>query len=129
MAKRGRILMLWLLILFITISITAKPRLIIMTDIGGGDSDDQQSMVRLMTLANKFDIEGLLACSTLTRKNATTTRPEVIAEIINTYRDVRLNLLIHEPGFPTKIFLLSQIKRRLANQFKIGKDYDTEASD
>lgn len=94
-----------------------------------GDPDDQQSMVRLMTLANKFDIEGLLACSTLTRKNATTTRPEVIAEIINTYRDVRQNLLIHEPGFPTKIFLLSQIKRRLANQFKIGKDYDTEASD
>jgi uncharacterized membrane protein len=37
-----------------------KPRLIVLTDIGG-DPDDQQSMVRLMVYANEFDIEGLIA--------------------------------------------------------------------
>ncbi len=38
----------------------AKPRLIVLTDIGG-DPDDQQSMVRLLVHANEFDIEGLIA--------------------------------------------------------------------
>jgi len=37
-----------------------KPRLIVLTDIGG-DPDDQQSMIRLMTCANAFDIQGLIA--------------------------------------------------------------------
>ena len=38
----------------------AKPRLLVLTDIGG-DPDDQQSMIRLMTYANEFEIEGLIA--------------------------------------------------------------------
>ncbi len=38
----------------------AKPRLFVLTDIGG-DPDDQMSMVRLMTYANHMDIEGLVA--------------------------------------------------------------------
>ena len=37
-----------------------KPRLLVLTDIGG-DPDDQQSMIRLMTYANEFEIEGLIA--------------------------------------------------------------------
>jgi len=37
-----------------------KPRLIVLTDIGG-DPDDQQSMIRLMAFANEFEIEGLIA--------------------------------------------------------------------
>ena len=37
-----------------------KPRLVVLTDIGG-DPDDQQSMIRLMVYANEFDIEGLIA--------------------------------------------------------------------
>src|SRR6185295_4640279 len=38
----------------------ARPRLIVLTDMGG-DPDDQQSMIRLMLYANEFDIEGLIA--------------------------------------------------------------------
>ncbi len=34
----------------------AKPRLIVLTDIGG-DPDDQQSMIRLMLYSNEFEIE------------------------------------------------------------------------
>ncbi len=37
-----------------------RPRLIVLTDIGG-DPDDQQAMVRLLTYANEFEIEGLIA--------------------------------------------------------------------
>ena len=37
-----------------------KPRLFVLTDIGG-DPDDQMSMVRLMTYANHMEIEGLVA--------------------------------------------------------------------
>ena len=38
-----------------------RPRLLVLTDIGG-DPDDQQSMIRLMVYANEFVIEGLAAC-------------------------------------------------------------------
>lgn len=41
----------------------AKPRLLVLTDIGG-DPDDQQLMIRLMTYANEFEIEGLIASAT-----------------------------------------------------------------
>src|SRR5690242_2225619 len=37
-----------------------RPRLAVLTDIGG-DPDDQQSMIRLMVYANEFDLELLLA--------------------------------------------------------------------
>ena len=37
-----------------------RPRLFVLTDIGG-DPDDQQSLVRLMVYANEFQIEGLVA--------------------------------------------------------------------
>ena len=42
------------------VSAAEKPRLFVLTDIGG-DPDDQMSMVRLMTYANHIDIEGLAA--------------------------------------------------------------------
>ena len=38
----------------------ARPRLLVLTDIGG-DPDDMQSMRRLMLYSNEFRIEGLIA--------------------------------------------------------------------
>ena len=43
-----------------TLHAQQKPRLVVLTDIGG-DPDDQMSMVRLMTYSNQIDIEGLVA--------------------------------------------------------------------
>jgi predicted outer membrane protein len=37
-----------------------KPRLAVLTDIGG-DPDDRQSMIRVMVYANEFEIEALVA--------------------------------------------------------------------
>jgi len=45
-----------------------RPRLCVLTDIGG-DPDDQQSMVRLMVYANEFEIEGLIASAAGCRGN------------------------------------------------------------
>jgi Protein of unknown function (DUF1593) len=44
---------------------TLKPRLVVLTDIAPGDRepDDQESLVRLMVYADRFEFEGLIACS------------------------------------------------------------------
>ena len=72
-------------------SAAEKPRLFVLTDIGG-DPDDQMSMVRLMTYANHIDIEGLVA-----NRRGQYVR---IEKIVETYGKVRDNLELHEPGFP-----------------------------
>src|SRR5947208_562234 len=80
----------------------AKPRLLVLTDIGG-DPDDQQSLIRLMTYANEFEIEGLIASATGTpgELKKEITRTELICEIVAAYGKVRPNLLLHHPDYPT----------------------------
>jgi hypothetical protein len=75
----------------------AKPRLLVLTDIGG-DPDDQMSLVRLLTYANHMDIEGLVA----TPPGGATrpVNPDHIHRIVEAYGKVRDNLELHEPGFP-----------------------------
>lgn len=110
---------------------TSRPRLAVLTDIGG-DPDDQQSMIRLMVYANEFEIEALIASAAGTRgelKDAVT-RPNLIRQIINAYDDVRPNLQRHATGWPTAQHLLACVKsgnprRERAN---IGEGHDTEGS-
>ena len=108
-----------------------KPRLAVLTDIGG-DPDDRQSLVRLMVYANEFEIEGLIASAAGTpgelKKHVV--RPELIREIVSAYGEVRENLLRHKPGYPEAERLLERIKsgnphRGVAN---IGEGKDTEGS-
>ncbi len=87
-----------------------RPRLAILTDIGG-DPDDQQSMVRLMMYANEFQIEALIASASGTRgelKKAVT-RPDLILEIIGRYEQVLPNLQKHASGWPEA----EQLRRRV----------------
>jgi Protein of unknown function (DUF1593) len=109
----------------------AKPRLLVLTDIGG-DPDDQQSMIRLMTYANEFEIEGLIASATNTsaERKQSGIRPDLIREIVESYGKVRPNLLLHRPDYPPAGQLLDRIKsgnprRGLKN---LGAGYDTEGS-
>ncbi|MBL9200805.1 MAG: DUF1593 domain-containing protein, partial [Opitutaceae bacterium] len=79
-----------------------RPRLAVLTDIGG-DPDDQQSLVRLLVYANEFEIEVLLASAAGTRgelKEAVT-RPDLIRQLVDAYGQVRPNLLRHAAGWPT----------------------------
>jgi hypothetical protein len=119
------------LLMAVSLRAADRPRLLILTDIGG-DPDDQQSMVRLMVYANEFNIEGLVASAAGTpgELKVAVTRPELIREIVTAYGKVRPNLQRHAAAWPTAAELLSRIKsgnpkRGRAN---IGEGHDTEGS-
>ena len=106
-----------------------KPRLLVLTDIGG-DPDDQQSMIRLMVHANEFDNEGLIASASGTpgELKKDVVKPALIREIVEAYGKVRPNLVQHHPGFPEAKALLGRIKagnpRRGVDNIGTGKDTD-----
>jgi hypothetical protein len=95
-----RVLALFALALMVSATYASaadKPRLVVLTDIGG-DPDDAMSMVRLMTYANQIDIEGLIATPTGAKNEV---NPQRIERIVASYGRVRDNLALHEPGYPT----------------------------
>lgn len=108
-----------------------RPRLLVLTDIGG-DPDDQQSMIRLMVHCNEFQIEGLVASASGTpgELKRAVTRPELIREIVTAYGRVRPNLVRHADGWPEKETLLSRTKsgNPLRGREHIGDGHDTEGS-
>jgi hypothetical protein len=86
-----------LLILLLTLIATEsraaeKPRLLVLTDIGG-DPDDQQSLIRLLLYANEFEIDGLIATASGTpgELKEAITRPDLIREIVEAYGKVHGN--------------------------------------
>jgi hypothetical protein len=108
-----------------------RPRLAVLTDIGG-DPDDQQSLVRLMVYANEFEIEALVASASGTRGELkkSIVQPQLIREIIQAYQKVLPNLQRHAEGWPAAEDLLQRVKS--GNPFRerayIGEGNDTEAS-
>src|ERR1051325_3184055 len=99
------------LLLAVTALAADRPRLRVLTDIGG-DPDDTQSMIRLMLYSNEFEIEGLIASASGTPGELKTAivQPQLIREIIAAYGQVRPNLLRHAEGWPTEDYLLQQIR-------------------
>jgi len=77
---------------------TGRPRVIVISDIGN-EPDDQMSFVRLLLYSNEFDIEGLIAATSTWQRTAT--HPETMHALIQAYRQVRPNLLLHATGWPT----------------------------
>jgi hypothetical protein len=102
----------------------AKPRLLVLTDIGG-DPDDQQSMVRLLLYANEYELEGLIATATRDQVN-----PDQIRERIEAYRQVYSNLTVHAEGYPEPDHLLSLVKTGRPKRYmeSVGEGKSTEAS-
>ena len=122
------------LVCLLTLSSAAaesRPRLLVLTDIGG-DPDDQQSMIRLMLYANEFDIEGLIASASGTpgELKEKVTKPELIRNTIEAYGEVRPKLVQHAKGYPTKEELLAGVKSGNPNRGReaIGEGKDTEGS-
>ena len=95
----------------ITLPAAGKPRVVVMTDIGG-DPDDQQSMVRFLSYANEFDIKGLYATSTGGRRN-NIINVSILEDMVTAWDSVRRNLTKHASGWPTKDYLLSVVKSGL----------------
>ncbi|TWT90943.1 hypothetical protein Mal64_13420 [Pseudobythopirellula maris] len=74
-----------------------KRRVFVLTDIEN-EPDDAQSLVRFLTYANHFDIEGLIATTSIHQRNQTAAWR--IKEIVAAYGEVQSNLEKHEPGYP-----------------------------
>ncbi len=112
-------------------SVGDRPRLLVLTDIGG-DPDDTQSMIRLMLYANEFEIEGLVASAAGTpgELKERATRPELIREIVEAYGKVRANLAKHDHRYPAAEELLGKVKSGNPDRGRdaVGEGKDTEAS-
>lgn len=105
-----------------------RPRVIVLTDIEN-EPDDTESMVRFMTYTNQWDVEGLIATTSVHLKNRTS--PGSIRAIIEAYGKVRDNLLKHESGYPEAGQLLSVLRegRAALGMAGVGAGMDSPGSD
>ncbi len=116
-----------------------RTRLLVLTDMssieaGVREPDDAQSMIRLMLYANEFDIEGLIASSSLAHDHVV--RPWIIRQIVDAYGECQPNLIKHDSHYPTAAQLRRTIKSGQPNADNdmpvyriIGDNKDTEASE
>ncbi|MCF3648816.1 DUF1593 domain-containing protein [Synoicihabitans lomoniglobus] len=106
----------------------AKPRVLVLTDMGA-DPDDEQSLVRLLLYANQLDIEGIVATTSCWQRNRI--RPDFIHTILDAYEQVQPNLLQHEPGYPTADALRAITKDGIPKygMTGVGEGMNTAGSD
>lgn len=83
-----------------------RPRVLVLTDIEN-EPDDAQSLVRFLVYSNQWDVEGLVATTSIHLPDQTAAWR--IREIVAAYGQVRDNLELHEPGFPTLAHLEARI--------------------
>jgi hypothetical protein len=105
-----------------------KPRVFVLTDIEN-EPDDAMSMVRFLSYCNQWDVEGLVATTSIHQQNKTAA-PR-IRRIVEAYGEVRDNLLLHEAGYPTTDHLLSVIKEGppLYGMEAVGEGHDSSGSE
>lgn len=127
-----RTLLLAVLLFTLSLLQAQKPRLLVLTDIGG-DPDDQQSMIRLLVHANEFEIEGLIASASGTpgELGKAVTRADLIEELVRAYGKVEPRLREHDPGFPPADDLLAVIKSGNPQRGweNVGEGHDTSGSE
>ena len=105
-----------------------KPRIFVLTDIEN-EPDDAQSLVRFLTYSNQWDVEGLVATTSVHQPNRTAAAR--IRRIVKAYGKVRDNLLQHEGGYPTEKYLRSIIREGRSDfgMYAVGKGMDSEGSE
>ena len=105
-----------------------KLRVIVLTDIEA-DPDDAQSMIRFLTYSNQWDVEGLIATTSIHQKKRVA--PETIEKILVAYGKVQPNLMLHEKGFPTYDQLKSKVKKGnpVYGMEGVGEGKDSQGSD
>jgi hypothetical protein len=125
---KRRIYLLLLAPIFLGISAFAGQRVIVLTDIEN-EPDDTQSMVRFLTYSNQWDVEGLVATTSVHQRDKTAAWR--IREIIEAYAKVQENLVKHEPGYPTADYLLSVLRegRPAYGMNAVGQDMDSPGSE
>ena len=86
--------------------VPVKPRILVSTDIGGTDPDDNQSMIHLLMYNELFDIEGLVSSPSYGDGNK-----EEILRTIDLYEKDLPKLKAHKQGFATPEYLRSIVKQ------------------
>ncbi len=105
-----------------------KPRLLVLTDIGG-DPDDEQSLVRLLMHSNEFDIVGVIPQLWLNHsgrhgKLSPDSQMDLVRDMIGLYGQVRKNLAKHADGYPTEAYLGNVLKRGMVDVPHPGNNPD-----
>lgn len=105
-----------------------RERVIVLTDIEN-EPDDAMSLVRFLLYSNQWDVEGIVATTSVHQRNKLATWR--IHEIINAYGEVQPNLLRHEPGFQTADSLNSIVFEGRADygMRAVGEGMDSPGSD
>lgn len=106
----------------------SKHRVLVLTDIEA-DPDDAQSLIRFLLYSNEWDVEGLIATTSIHQKSRVA--PESIIKVLDAYQKVRPNLLLHEKGFPGYEALKATVKKGLAiyGMEGVGEGKDSEGSE
>lgn len=94
-------ILLWALL---AVTAPAKERVFVLTDISN-EPDDEESLVRFLVYANEYDVEGLVATTSMFLRKRT--REDLLRRQIDAYAQVRPNLLKHAQGYPSKEQLLA----------------------
>jgi hypothetical protein len=76
---------------------TERPRLFVLTDICN-EPDDEQSLIRLLVFSSDYEIEGLVATTSVWLRDRVV--PERILATLDAYADVLPMLSRHKDGFP-----------------------------
>jgi len=96
-----------LLVPALPVTAAGKQRVIVLTDITN-EPDDEESMVRFLMYSNEYDVEGLIATTSVWLRDKV--RPEEIRKRVLAYAQVRTNLRRHAWGYPSAEKLLRVIK-------------------
>lgn len=106
----------------------AKDRVIVLTDIEN-EPDDTQSMIRFLIYSNHWDVEALVATTSIHQRDKTAAAS--IRVLIEAYAKVRENLLKHEPDYPTADYLLSVLRegRAAYGMNAVGQNMDSPGSE
>lgn len=105
--------------------VPVKPRILISTDIGGTDPDDNQSMTHLLMYSDKFTIEGLVSSPSYGKGST-----REILRMISLYEKDLPQLKKHQKGYPSPDYLRSVTKQgRQGNAPYVGYTTSTEGSD
>ncbi|MBL8208665.1 MAG: DUF1593 domain-containing protein, partial [Blastocatellia bacterium] len=110
------------------LTVFAKDRVIVLTDIEN-EPDDTQSMIRFLTYSNHWDVEALIATTSVHQRDKTAAAS--IRVLIEAYAKIQENLLKHEPGYPTADYLLSVLRegRPAFGMNAVGPDMDSPGSE
>ena len=84
-----------------------RPRIVVLTDISN-EPDDEMSLVRFLVYANEFEVEGLIATTSVWLRDKV--RPDLIRKTVDAYGEARPNLARHASGFPP----VEQLRKAIA---------------